>query len=131
MFSLTWCPTGATPLIRKVLLPIYGETVSDHRCVLGRGPVHGVDGGGIWWFTHNQLESTAEGSPSKVNYFEAQMAIKFAEYLVFNGVKPSGITMLTYYAGQRTLLLRTIRGNRNLASTDIKVRTVDSYQGED
>ncbi|KAI5791844.1 putative DEAD box helicase [Geopyxis carbonaria] len=121
----------ATPLLRKVLRPIYGDAVTDHRSVLGRLPVQGVDGDGLWWFTHDSPESTADGSPSKVNHFEAAMAVKFAEHLMFNGIKPSSITMLTYYAGQRSLLVRNLRANRNLAASDILVRTVDSYQGEE
>lgn len=59
------------------------------------------------------------------------MIVCFAEYLALNELSPDEITILTFYAGQRSMILKTLRENKNLAGANIKVRTVDSYQGEE
>lgn len=59
------------------------------------------------------------------------MIVNFADYLILNGMKPEKITVLTFYAGQRSEILKLMKKNANIANADIKVKTVDSYQGEE
>jgi helicase required for RNAi-mediated heterochromatin assembly 1 len=59
------------------------------------------------------------------------MIVGFVEYLVLNKTLPQQITILTFYGGQRTEILRGVRRNHNLKQIDIKIVTVDSYQGEE
>ncbi len=59
------------------------------------------------------------------------MVVKFFDYLVYNGVDPSCITVLTFYNGQRKVIMKQMRDHQNLRFYPIKVVTVDSYQGEE
>ena len=68
---------------------------------------------------------------SKVNVLEAEMIVKFFVYLVHNGLMPEEITVLTFYNGQRKLLLSRLRNQDDLKGHHFKVATVDSYQGEE
>ena len=68
---------------------------------------------------------------SKVNHEEADMVTAFFVYLYQNGTMPSDITILTFYNGQRKLILRKLRSQPTLQGKHFKVVTVDSYQGEE
>ena len=46
---------------------------------------------------------------SKVNHAEADMIVAFFVYLNQNGTSPQEITVLTFYNGQRKLILRKLR----------------------
>jgi helicase required for RNAi-mediated heterochromatin assembly 1 len=59
------------------------------------------------------------------------MLVGFFDYLVLNGVRPEDITVLTFYAGQRKMILKALRNHVNLQGLFFKVATVDSYQGEE
>jgi helicase required for RNAi-mediated heterochromatin assembly 1 len=59
------------------------------------------------------------------------MIVGFYDYLVLNGVKPADITVLTFYAGQRRMILKALRNHVNLQGHFFKVATVDSFQGEE
>lgn len=60
------------------------------------------------------------------------MIVCFFNYLVQNGMEPNEITVLTFYNGQRKLILRKLREHRHLQQVPyLKVVTVDSYQGEE
>ena len=67
---------------------------------------------------------------SKVNHEEADMVVAFYVYLNQNGTGPKDITVLTFYNGQRKLILRKLREQPMLRVERFKVVTVDSYQGE-
>ena len=117
------------PEIRRLLMPIY-ENLEDHPSVLERKPVPGMGGINSYFFMHDWLEDT-DSLMSKVNILEADMLVGFFNYLVFNGVKPENITVLTFYNGQRKLILSRLRRHQNLQGNRFKVVTVDSYQGEE
>ncbi len=68
---------------------------------------------------------------SKVNHVEADLIAAFYVYLNQNGTAPNDITVLTFYNGQRKLLLRKLREQPMLRGEKFKVITVDSYQGEE
>lgn len=106
------------------------DKLVDHASVLGRESIQGMGDINVFWYSHAYPESTDEVH-SRVNNLEAQMVVHFADYLVLNGMDPKNITILTFYAGQRTQIRRTIMKNTNLGNTLMKVQTVDSYQGEE
>lgn len=117
------------PEIRKLLMPIY-EHLEDHPSVLERKPVPGMGGINSYFFMHEWLEDT-DNLMSKVNILEAEMIVQFFSYLVQNGMKPEEITVLTFYNGQRKLILSRLRRHHHLQGNRFKVVTVDSYQGEE
>ena len=68
---------------------------------------------------------------SKINHGEAEILVQFFAYLVLNGTTPGEITVLTFYNGQRKLIMRKLREHRHLQGATFNVVTVDSYQGEE
>ncbi|KAI1005735.1 Helicase required for RNAi-mediated heterochromatin assembly 1 [Podosphaera aphanis] len=124
--------------IRKLLCigptPFY-DKLHDHEVVLdrinARPPVPGMGGKDTYFFNHNWPEArNPEGSC--YNEDEAEMIVGFFHYLHLNGVEPSKITVLTFYNGQRKLLLRLLKCHIGLLNINhFNVQTVDSYQGEE
>lgn len=139
------------PEVRRLLYPIYESTLKDHdsvKDVSNRPPVEGMGGNNSFFFCHEWPEGR-DLNKSTFNEREAAMIVGYFEYLVLNGVDASKMwvidmadpvitrlircsTVLTFYNGQRKLVLRKIRENQNLRSYThlVKVVTVDSYQGE-
>lgn len=117
------------PEIRRALKPIY-EELEDHASVLDRLPIPGMGGVNSYFFTHKWQETT-DVQMSKINQEEADMVVGFFGYLVFNGISPAEITVLTFYNGQRKLILRKLRENHQRQSVKFNVVTVDSFQGEE
>lgn len=122
------------PEIRRLLAPIYENTLKDHESVedlANRPPVEGMGGTNSFYFCHEWPESR-DGNQSALNEQEAKMITGFVDYLVLNGVEAPKITLLTFYNGQRKRLLRECRDHQNSrAFAGIKVVTVDGYQGEE
>ncbi|KAH4973379.1 hypothetical protein HBI78_001190 [Parastagonospora nodorum] len=122
------------PEIRRLLAPIYENTLKDHASVedlANRPPVEGMGGTNSFYFCHEWPESR-DGNQSTLNEQEAKMITGFVDYLVLNGVEAPKITLLTFYNGQRKRLLRECRNHQNSqAFAGIKVVTVDGYQGEE
>ncbi|KAF2677402.1 P-loop containing nucleoside triphosphate hydrolase protein, partial [Lentithecium fluviatile CBS 122367] len=121
------------PEIRRLLAPIYGNTLKDHVSVMdtnNRPPVEGMGGCNSFFFTHEWSESR-DHNMSAFNDREAEMIVGLFNYLVLNGVESQKITILTFYNGQRTVLLNKLRNHQNLRGNVFNVVTVDSYQGEE
>jgi len=117
------------PEIRRALKPIY-DNLEDHPSVLEHLPVPGMDGINTFFFTHKWREST-DNQMSKTNPQEADMVVEFFNYLRLNGMSPNEITVLTFYNGQRKVILRKLREHPSMRGGRFKVVTVDSYQGEE
>ncbi|KAL8898231.1 MAG: hypothetical protein Q9192_002187 [Flavoplaca navasiana] len=117
------------PEIRRGLMPIY-PNLEDHPSVALRPPVPGMGLLRSYFFSHDWPEDTDE-LMSKVNRTEADMIVNFFNYLIINGAKTKDITVLTFYNGQRKLILSSLRKHANLQGEVFKVVTVDSYQGEE
>ena len=117
------------PEIRRVLKPIY-TTLNDHPSVLERQPVPGMGGVNSYFFVHDWQEDS-DAYMSKTNVDEAFMVISLFERLVQNGLTTQQITILTYYNGQRKLILKSLKRNPKFLGCYLKVVTVDSYQGEE
>ena len=83
-----------------------------------------------FFFSHKNRESN-DNQMSKVNREEADMIVNFFVYLNQNSILPKEISVLTFYNGQRKLILRRLREQSMLRGERFKVVTVDSYQGEE
>ncbi|KAH7410083.1 P-loop containing nucleoside triphosphate hydrolase protein [Phaeosphaeria sp. MPI-PUGE-AT-0046c] len=122
------------PEVRRLLAPIYGDTLKDHPSVkdmANRPPVEGMGGINSFFFCHDSPEAR-DGNTSCFNQHEAKMILGFVDYLVLNGLKASKITLLTFYNGQRKRLIRELRSHQNAqALLGVVVVTVDGYQGEE
>ncbi|KAF7507153.1 hypothetical protein GJ744_010835 [Endocarpon pusillum] len=118
------------PEIRRALAPIY-PNLEDHPSVLGRPPVPGMGDVRSFFFDHNWSEGN-DSMLSKYNEQEADFIVGFFVYLVRGGlVPPHAITVLTFYNGQRKLILKLLKKQPFLAGEYLSVNTVDSYQGEE
>ncbi|KAL8844844.1 MAG: hypothetical protein Q9176_000944 [Flavoplaca citrina] len=117
------------PEIRRGLMPIY-PNLEDHPSVALRPPVPGMGLLRSYFFSHDWPEDT-DDLMSKVNRTEADMIVNFFNYLIINGAKTKDIAVLTFYNGQRKLILSSLRKHANLQGEVFKVVTVDSYQGEE
>ena len=121
------------PEVRRLLYPIYGDLIKDHTSVLDpakRPNVPGMGGVNSLFFTHQWPEQRDEHM-SAFNPDEADMIVGFVEYLVYNGMDTEDITVLTFYNGQRKILLAELRKKITLGGRRFNVVTVDSYQGEE
>lgn len=122
------------PEIRRILKPIYGKEIVDHPSMADvtiRPPVPGLGGCNSFFYTHSWPEGMDE-QMSCMNHMEADMIVGFFKYLLNNAITEAEITILTFYHGQRKLLLRKLREHPELGRSKIyKVVTVDSYQGEE
>jgi helicase required for RNAi-mediated heterochromatin assembly 1 len=118
------------PEIRRALAPIY-QDLEDHSSVVGRPPVPGMGPVRSFFFDHNWSEGS-DSMLSKYNEQEAEFVVGFFCYLVRGGiVPPHGITVLTFYNGQRKVILKLLKQQEFLAGEYLSVNTVDSYQGEE
>ncbi|KAE9974000.1 hypothetical protein BLS_003320 [Venturia inaequalis] len=122
------------PEIRRILKPIYGKEIIDHPSMADiavRPPIPGLGGCNSFFYTHSWPEGMDEQN-SWMNHMEADMIVGFFSYLLNNGITEKQITVLTFYHGQRKMLLRKLREHPQLGrSKTYKVVTVDSYQGEE
>lgn len=118
----------------RFIVQKYYPNLKDHPLVkddANRPLIPGMGSRRSWFFTHEWPEET-DADNSKFNPQEAQMIVAFMKYLVQNGVKPSAITVLTYYRGQRKTILQLLRRDSlSLGTRHFNVATVDSYQGEE
>jgi helicase required for RNAi-mediated heterochromatin assembly 1 len=118
------------PEIRRALAPIY-QDLQDHPSVVGRPPVPGMGDVKTFFFDHGWSEGS-DSMLSKYNEQEAEFIVGFFCYLVRGGmVPPHAITVLTFYNGQRKLILKLLKKHEFLAGEYLSVNTVDSYQGEE
>ena len=117
------------PEFRSIIQPIY-PALADHDSVLNREDIPGMGGVNCHFFSHDNAESN-DDMLSKKNELEARLIVAFYEYLVCNQVKMNEITILTFYAGQRSLIRHLFKRNRAFEGRRVNIATVDSYQGEE
>ncbi|KAI9882561.1 MAG: hypothetical protein M1823_005696 [Watsoniomyces obsoletus] len=127
-FSQLQCQRRMIPEIRMNLRRIYPD-MTDHQSVLSRPSVPGMGDVKSFFFSHVWPESRDQQS-SCCNRQEAVMVLGFFNYLIYNGVQPERITVLTFYNGQRRIILNTLLMNPMLLGR-LNIKTVDSYQGEE
>ncbi|KAK3396039.1 P-loop containing nucleoside triphosphate hydrolase protein [Sordaria brevicollis] len=117
------------PEISSIVSPFY-DNLKDHTDVLSYPDVPGMGGRNCWFFNHRWREDT-NADNSKLNDQEADMITRFFVYLVANDVPSEKITVLTYYRGQRSLLLNKLKRQPSLTGCYFNVHTVDSFQGQE
>ncbi|KAG0030936.1 NFX1-type zinc finger-containing protein 1 [Podila clonocystis] len=127
-YSVLNCQRRMRPEIRKLVRPIYKD-LTDHESVRKydnvRGFVHN-----LWFLTHDEPE-TLESTYSFANPHEASMIARLAVYILQQGYPPSQITILTMYSGQRNLIMDKLRRAAHDDAREIRVSTVDGFQGEE
>jgi hypothetical protein len=119
------------PEVRYIINGFYPE-LQDHPLVsdsANRPTIPGMESP-VWLFDHRWPEQT-DADQSKTNHQEAAMIVNFAVYLIQNGTPSTGITILTYYNGQRKLICRLLHRHPFVSGMAFRVCTVDSYQGEE
>jgi helicase required for RNAi-mediated heterochromatin assembly 1 len=118
------------PEFRRLLYPIYPQ-LQDHPNVVDR-PALPVGLGNLksFFFNHDYPEYK-DGQLSSFNDREAEFIAGFYHYLLQNSADPQGITILTFYNGQRKRILNHLKSRPQIAHHYINVVTVDSYQGEE
>ncbi|KAI9244164.1 AAA domain-containing protein, partial [Sporodiniella umbellata] len=88
----------------------------------------------LFFLSHNEDETSLADSASKVNEHEAKIAAKLSFYLIQQGYECKDITIITMYAGQKSILKRYLREERKALTEDmdkIQISSVDGYQGEE
>lgn len=124
------------PEIRRGIYPVYKNAVVDHdsvRDVTHRPPIPGMGNIRTFFYSSDAPEMLDE-NVSPFNPAEADMLVGLYNYLYTNGVQPQQITILTFYNGQRKVIMRKLAEHhylRDISRKDFVVRTVDSYQGEE
>ncbi|KAF4451945.1 hypothetical protein F53441_5140 [Fusarium austroafricanum] len=136
-YSMLRVQRRMAPNIRDVVNAFYPK-LTDHASVTDlkhRPPVPGMGRENLWWFYHEGQEMRDTDSPSFSNPDEANMIVGFVRYLVYNGVLPREITVLTFYNGQVALVREKLRQDPVLTNKnptgEWSVRTVDGFQGEE
>lgn len=120
------------PELRYIVQQFY-PSLRDHPLVKDikkRPLIPGMGGRRSWFFTHEWPEEK-DADNSKFNNHEADMIAAFVRYLLNNNVKPSEITILTYYKGQKRKIIQKLHRDDMPVGAFFNVSTVDSYQGEE
>ena len=118
------------PLFANFVRLIYGQDEYLDKGVEDREQVKGMDSD-MFIVTHESQEKEKDGMKSKCNLYEAKYLVKLCEYLLKQGYQDSQITILTFYVGQVMTILSEIKNSLILNDKNIKVSSVDNYQGEE
>ncbi|KAK5944959.1 hypothetical protein PMZ80_002162 [Knufia obscura] len=118
------------PEFRELIAPIYPE-LQDHPSVVTRSRTQWGLGQNYSWFYNHDNHELQDESMSTFNEYEARMVAKFYRHLMRNRVPAAAITVLSFYNGQRKKILRYLKDDPGTASVYNRVKTVDSYQGEE
>ena len=113
------------PEIAELVHPIY-KKLNNHSSVLNYPKVKGVCKN-LFLIDHSHPEETSVDL-SHENKHEAYYLIALCQFLLKKGYAPSQITMLATYSGQFLLIRKLVREK---AITDVKITTVDNFQGEE
>ncbi|KAK5076617.1 hypothetical protein LTR64_005903 [Lithohypha guttulata] len=118
------------PEFRELIQPIY-PGLTDDDSVATRDRTEWGTGSIFSWFLNHDFQEHQDESMSTYNAHEAALIARFYRHLIRNRVPPAAITVLTFYNGQRKKILRALKDDPETASVYNKVKTVDSYQGEE
>lgn len=115
------------PEIAVLMKHFYSEPISNDKSVYSFENIVGLTRN-IFFLNHNKLETCSEDSQTKLNKFEVQFLVQFSLYLLKQSYEQSKITILTMYLGQMFEIRKSLK---SLRLNEIKVATVDNYQGEE
>ena len=95
----------------------------------------------FFWNINNNVESRPVAGLSACNKHEANCVVALTKWLLFCGVAPNRISIITPYKGQKTAIIKGLRDAKCLPSFQkqqqqpqhdgIVVSTVDRYQGDE
>ena len=122
------CQHRMRPEISILMKHFYDIEIKDHDTVKNRDNIIGVNKN-IFFICHTNAEDNYDEGKSKINKFEARYLVKFAKYLIRQHYSPTQITILTTYLGQMFYIREELR--REKVSKDVRIITVDNYQGEE
>ena len=107
---------------------IYGDNLyKDHPDINNKEKVKGMKDD-MFIITHSISENEIEDIKSKFNIYEAKYLVKLCEYLLKQGYENNQITILTFYKEQAKRIKLFLR---NMNILDIRVSSIDNYQGEE
>ena len=124
--SLT-CQHRMRPEISVLMKHFYNFEIKNHESVFTFENVRGLKKN-IFFVNHAHPEQASDNK-SRTNQFEADYINKFATFLIKQHYSQSHITILTTYLGQMFLIKSILKTSK--ATKDIRVCTVDNYQGEE
>eukprot|EP00178_Gracilaria_changii_P003923 TRINITY_DN15_c0_g1_i2.p1 TRINITY_DN15_c0_g1~~TRINITY_DN15_c0_g1_i2.p1 ORF type:complete len:1900 (+),score=156.23 TRINITY_DN15_c0_g1_i2:342-6041(+) len=98
---------------------------------MGKGNVvPGVKPQVFFWDLQTK-EGRASVGLSRCNYGEAKACVALTRWLVYCGVHPGSITIITPYKGQKLTITQELRGVPDESVRRVFVSTVDRYQGDE
>ena len=125
------CQHRMRPEISLLMRHFYPQSIQDHSSVFLRPSVVGLKKD-VFFISHDVLEDRMRGdeaSTTKINRYEAEYAVKLAEYLLKQRqFGRENITILTMYLGQMSEIRHKLR---DMDMAEVKCMTVDNYQGEE
>ena len=122
------CQHRMRPEISNIMKIIY-PVLTDHEKVTQYKPVRGVTKN-TFFISHEYYEDLLKvDTTSSSNLHEALFVVQLSLYLIKQGYSQDEITILTFYNGQRFLVKELMA--KEDSNVEIKVRTIDKYQGEE
>lgn len=121
------CQHRMRPEISVLMKHFYDHPIQDAQNVKEFTRILGLTKN-IFFINHNQPEDLIGDNSSKLNKFEADYVSKFCEYMTKQKYDQSEITVLSMYLGQMFEIKKRLK---QLKLSEIKVTTVDNYQGEE
>eukprot|EP00727_Mastigamoeba_balamuthi_P008643 m51a1_g4400 hypothetical protein (1674) ;mRNA; f:391768-411511 len=87
----------------------------------------------LFWWDHTSPESHEISGRSVANAFEADRTCALVKFMLRQGFPPQRVTVLVPYAGQMLLLRNRfhIQADQHLGLCEVRVCTVDEYQGDE
>eukprot|EP00760_Papus_ankaliazontas_P035863 PhM_4_TR8054/c0_g1_i1/m.30623 len=85
----------------------------------------------VQFWDHSCPETRSDAGVSLTNKDEVAMATYLCGFLLFQGVSPSSITIITPYLGQRREIRNGLKRSGDKLLMGINVCTVDRYQGDE
>ena len=116
------------PEISALMKHIY-EDLENHESVERYEDIKGVKRN-MFFINHSHLENHNDESHSHINDYEATFLVALCRYLLQQGYKAEQITLLTPYTGQM-FAIRDITDEKDDEVKDIRLTTVDNFQGEE
>uniref|UniRef100_A0A2S2P903 NFX1-type zinc finger-containing protein 1 n=2 Tax=Schizaphis graminum TaxID=13262 RepID=A0A2S2P903_SCHGA len=118
------------PEIAGLVAPVIYPHLRNHASVMERPNVKGV-GMNVFCMTHNVHEEKNYELSSFVNSAEAKFLVALANYLLKQGYYPEDITIMAMYNAQVVYISNLIKSPPFEHLADIRVSSVDGYQGEE
>ncbi|CDW78789.1 nfx1-type zinc finger-containing protein 1-like [Stylonychia lemnae] len=119
------------PEISQLVKFLYPKLTDDAR-VHSYPDIRGIEKN-LFFMTHSQQEASDDNIQSKYNDYEANMIIKFTNYLIKQNYQSTQITILSLYQAQSFHIKNKLKQmfNDKDPINKVKVVTVDNFQGEE